>query len=471
MKIVPPEVITRLKAIVGENGYAENPDAIAPHLVEWRGTWRGHTPLLLKPQNAAQVSAILSLCNETRTPIVPQGGNTGLVGGQIPLEGEILLHLGRVNRIRSIDTRGMFAIAEAGVVLAELQHAADEAGTYFPLSLAAEGSATIGGTLSTNAGGVNVLRYGSARALVLGLEVVLADGRVLDMLSTLHKDNTGYDLKDLFIGAEGTLGMITAAALKLFPKPETVVTALIACPTPEATVALLRKLQVATGGLLSAFEFFPRAGVEFVFAHIPRTFDPFALSSPWYVLAEAGGGKAIPLGDIVQTVLADAIEEGLATDATVAASQAQRAMLWRLRESFSEAQKREGASLKHDVSVPVGAIPELIARGSAAAATLIPGIRPLPFGHLGDGNVHFNFSAPKNADAQSFLSRRAEIARVVHDLVASLGGSISAEHGVGIMKRDEIARYKSTAELDTMRAMKRTLDPNNILNPGKVITI
>ena len=465
-----PEIIARLKAIVGEQGFTEDPAEIAPHLVEWRDRWRGHTPLLLRPKSAAEVSAILSLCNATRTAVVPQGGNTGLVGGQIPLAGEILLQFGRMNHVRRIDVRAMTAIAEAGVVLADLQRAADEAGAYFPLSLAAEGSATIGGTLSTNAGGVNVLRYGSARTLALGLEVVLADGRVLDMLRTLYKDNTGYDLKQLFIGAEGTLGVITAAALKLFPKPENVVTALIACSTTAAAVVLLRKLQQATGGLLSAFEFVPRTGLELALAHIPGTREPFDTPSPWYVLAEAGDSNAIPLRDILETTIASAIEDGLAKDATVAASETQRAALWRLRESFSEAQKREGASLKHDVSVPVDAIPELIARGSAAVEALIPGIRPVPFGHLGDGNVHFNFSAPKNTDAQSFFSRREEIARVVHDLVASLGGSISAEHGLGIMKRDEILRYKGLAELETMRTLKRALDPNNILNPGKVLT-
>jgi FAD/FMN-containing dehydrogenase len=318
---------------------------------------------------------------------------------------------------------------------------------------------------------LNVLRYGSARALALGLEVVLADGRVLDMLRLLHKDNTGYDLKQLFIGAEGTLGVITAAALKLSPKPETIVTALIACPAPDSAVALLRRLQETTGGLLSAFEFFPRNGLELVLAHFPQTRDPFALRSPWYVLAEAGSGKTVPLRDIMESALATAVDDGLATDATVAASESQRAGFWRLRESFSEAQKREGASLKHDVSVPVDAIPELIARGSAAVSALVPEIRPVPFGHLGDGNVHFNFSAPKNTDAQSFLSRREEVTRVVHDLVANLGGSISAEHGLGIMKRDEILRHKSAAELDTMRTLKRALDPNNILNPGKVITV
>lgn len=464
------DIIARLKTIVGEKGYTEDPDAIAPHLVEWRGTWRGHTPLLLKPQSTAEVSAILSLCNETRTQVVPQGGNTGLVGGQISLAGEILLHLGRMNRIRGIDSHAMAAIAEAGVVLADLQRAAGDAGAYFPLSLASEGSATIGGTLSTNAGGVSVLRYGSARALALGLEVALADGRVLDMLRTLHKDNTGYDLKQLFIGAEGTLGVITAAALKLFPNQELVVTALIACPTPESAVTLLHTLQQATGGLLSAFEFFPRIGLELVLAHIPQNRDPFGRPSPWYALVEAGAGNAVPLRDILESAIASAIEDGLASDAAIAASDAQRTALWRLREGFSEAQKREGASLKHDVSVPVDAIPELITRGSAAAEALIPGIRPVPFGHLGDGNVHFNFSAPKNADAQAFLSRREEIARVVHDLVARLGGSISAEHGLGVMKRDEILRYKGAAEMDTMRALKRALDPNNILNPGKVLS-
>ncbi|HEX3431982.1 MAG TPA: FAD-binding oxidoreductase [Rhizomicrobium sp.] len=466
-----PDVIARLKAIVGKQGYTDNPGDIASHLVEWRGTWHGHTPLLLRPANTAEVSAILSLCNATRTPIVPQGGNTGLVGGQIPLAGEILVHLGRINRIRSIDARGLLAVAEAGVVLADLQRAADDAAAYFPLSLAAEGSATIGGTLSTNAGGVNVLRYGSARALALGLEVVLADGRVLDMLRTLHKDNTGYDLKQLFVGAEGTLGIVTAAALKLFPKPATTVTALIACLTPDAAVTLLRRLQGLAGPLLSAFEFFPRAGLEMVLAHVPQTRDPFGAPSPWYVLAEAGGSKALPLHDIVEDGIALAIQDGLATDATIAASESQRASLWRLRESFSEAEKREGTSLKHDVSVSVDAIPELIARGSAAVGSLVPGIRPVPFGHLGDGNVHFNFSAPKDADAASFSTRREAIARVVHDLVASLGGSISAEHGVGIMKREEILRYKGAAELDTMRAIKRALDPNNILNPGKVVQV
>ena len=469
--MVSPETIARLKSTVGENGYVDDPDEIAPYLVEWRGTWHGQTALLLKPQSTAEVSAILSLCNETRTPVVPQGGNTGLVGGQIPLAGEILLHLGRMNRIRAVESHAMSAIAEAGVVLADLQRAADEAGTFFPLSLASEGTATIGGVLSTSAGGVNVLRYGSARAFALGLEVVLADGRMLDMLRTLHKDNTGYDLKQLFIGAEGTLGVITAAALKLFPKPETVATGLIACPAPESAVALLRALQQATGGLLSAFEFFPRTGLELVLARIPQTRDPFALPSPWYVLAEAGGGKSIPLREVMESAIASGIEDQLCTDATIAASEAQRAALWRLREGFSEAQKREGPSLKHDVSVPVDAIPELIARGSAAVEALIPGIRPVPFGHLGDGNVHFNFSAPKDVDTQSFLSRREEVARVVHDLVASLGGSISAEHGLGVMKRDEILRYKSVTEIETMRALKRALDPNNILNPGKVVAI
>jgi FAD/FMN-containing dehydrogenase len=458
--------LERLKAAVGPKGYSEDPAAIAPHLVEWRGRYHGTTPLLLAPRTTADVSAVLSICNETRTPLVPQGGNTGLVGGQIPLHGEILLSLARMNRIRSIDVPGMSAIVEAGVVLAALQRAADEAGAYFPLSLAAEGSAMLGGNISTNAGGVNVLRYGSARPLVLGLEVVLADGRVLDLLRVLHKDNTGYDLKQLFIGSEGTLGVITVAALRLFAKPKTRETAWIAVHDARAAIALLHQLEEASGGLLSAFELIPRIGIELVLAHIPQTGDPLAAPSPWYVLAEAASGTGI-----LEQALASAIDAGLATDATLAANETQRASLWRLRESLSEAQKREGASLKHDVSVPIAAIPEFLAGGCAAVEVLIPGVRPVAFGHLGDGNIHFNFSAPKGGDDASFLARRNDVSRAVHDLVHTLGGSISAEHGLGIMKRDEIARYKSATELNVMRALKRTLDPNNILNPGKVLCV
>jgi FAD/FMN-containing dehydrogenase len=468
---IAASTLDRLKHAVGAGGFSEDPAELAPHLVERRGRYRGNSPLLLRPQTREETSAILAICNETLTPLVPQGGNTGLVGAQIPFDGEIVLSLARMNRIRQLDLGGMSAIVEAGVVLAELQHAADEAGLYFPLSLAAEGSAMIGGNISTNAGGVNVLRYGSARQLVLGLEVVLADGRILDLLRTLHKDNTGYDVKQLFIGAEGTLGVITAAALRLFPTPCARETAFIAVPDPRAAIELLRRLEEATEGLVSAFELVPRIGIEFVRAHIPQTTDPLARPSPWYVLAEVSSGGKLPLKDIVEGAVSAAIDSGLATDATLAANEAQRTVLWRLRESLSEAQKREGASIKHDVSVPLESIPEFIARGCAVVEAMIPGVRPVPFGHLGDGNIHFNLSAPKEGDESAFLARWDEASRAVHDMVHDFGGSISAEHGLGVMKRDEIARYKSATELDVMRALKRTLDPNNILNPGKVLRI
>lgn len=464
------DVIARLKTAAGPKGWSEDAAEIAPHLTEWRSKYQGRSPLLLKPETTAQVSAILAICNESKTPIVPQGGNTGLVGGQIPLNGEILLSLAQMNKIRAIDAEGACMIAEAGVVLANAQRAADDAGKYFPLSLAAEGSATIGGNLSTNAGGVNVLRYGTARHLVLGLEVVLADGRVLDLLRTLRKDNTGYDLKQLFVGAEGTLGVITAAALELFPKPKSRVTAFAAVPSPEAAIALLNRLQNESGGQVSGFELVPRIGLEFVLKHIPQTNDPLAAPSSWYVLVEVTSA-AFPLQDIAEAAVARTIETGLANDAVFAASETQAAALWRLRESLSEAQKHEGASIKHDVSVPVRAIPELLKRGIAAVEKIAPGARPVPFGHIGDGNIHFNFSVAKGGNNDAFLAKWIEVSRAVHDVVHSLGGSISAEHGLGVMKRDEIAHYKSQAEIDLMRTLKRTLDPNNILNPGKVVAV
>ncbi|MGD0193204.1 MAG: FAD-binding oxidoreductase [Rhizomicrobium sp.] len=469
--ILDPAVLGRLKAAVGPKGFTEDPDEIAPHLVEWRSKYQGRSPLLLKPATTAKVSAILEICNETRTPIVPQGGNTGLVGGQIPFDGEIILSLERMNCIRNIDAGSMNATVEAGVVLAQLHAAADGAGAYFPLSLASEGSCTIGGNLSTNAGGVNVLRYGSARNLVLGLKVVLANGRVLNLLRGLHKDNTGYDLKQLFIGAEGTLGVITAAVLRLFPKPVLRETIFAAVRDPAAAVELLNRLQHATGGLVSAFELMPRIGLDFVLAHIPQSVDPLAAPSPWYVLVEAASAAAISLGEVVEAEVGRAIDAGLVTDAAIAKSEAQRANIWRLRESLSEAQKFEGGSIKHDVSVPLDRIPEFLARGVAVVSALVPGVRPVPFGHLGDGNIHFNFSVPKGADSDAFLARWNEISRAVHDLVHEFGGSISAEHGIGVMKRDEIRRYKSADEIDAMRALKRTFDPNNILNPGKVVAM
>ena len=446
-------------------GFSEDPHEIAPHVEEWRGSYKGHTPLLLRPATTEEVSRILAICNETATPIVPQGGNTGLVGGQIPFNGEVLLSLQRMNRIREVDRAGAHCTVEAGTVLADVHNTADEVGMMFPLSLASEGSATIGGNLSTNAGGVNVLRYGMARELVLGLEVVLADGRVLDMLRTLRKDNTGYDLKQLFIGAEGTLGIITAAALKLFPKPEKIVTAFVAVRSPAAAIALLSAIQNASGGLVSAFELLPKLGLQLVTQHIPQTANPLSTPSEWYVLLETTSGGHFDLEEIVQSALS---ESGLVSDAVIAANQTQQAALWKLRESMSEAQKKEGASLKHDIAVPVASIPDFIAKATEAVLRAVPGARPVTFGHLGDGNLHFNFNAPIGGDGTAFLARRTEVARIVHDMVRDFGGSFSAEHGIGVMKRDELLRYKSAVEIDVMRTLKRTLDPKNILNPGKV---
>jgi FAD/FMN-containing dehydrogenase len=363
----------------------------------------------------------------------------------------------------------MSMIVDAGVTLAAAQKAADNADRLFPLSLASEGSATIGGNISTNAGGVNVLRYGSARDLVLGLEAVLADGRVLDSLRTLRKDNTGYDLKQLFIGSEGTLGIVTGIALKLFPKPRERATALIAVRDPQAAIDLLSRLQEATGGMISAFELMPRLGIEFMLAHIPATIDPLSEPSPWYVLAEASGGAHTDLQASMERALDAA--SGLVSDAALAQNETQRAAFWKLRESMSEAQKPEGGSIKHDVSVPIKDIPAFLREGIAAVERLVPGARPVPFGHLGDGNIHFNFSVPKGANNAAFLSRWEEIQHAVHAIVRRYGGSISAEHGVGVMKRDEIASTKSPVEIELMRALKRTLDPNNILNPGKVVSV
>lgn len=461
--------LDRLKDAVGAKGFSTDPAEIAPHLEEWRSKYHGHSPLLLKPATASEVSAILAICHETGTPLVTQGGNTGLVGGQIPLNGEVLLSTKRLNRVREVDVNGMTLVAESGVTLAQVQHAAADRNLLFPLSLASEGSCTIGGNIATNAGGTHVLRYGMTRALVLGLEVVLADGTVLSMLRALHKDNTGYDLKQVFIGSEGTLGVITAATLRLFAKPDVAVTALAAVPSPAAAVKLLGAMQAHTGGMLSAFELMPRIALEFVTRHIEGTRDPFASPSPWYVLMEATGGGHANLTASFEDGLADAITAGLVSDAVVASSAAQAAGLWKLREGISEAQKREGASIKHDISVPVAAIPDFLAKAVPAVLAIVPGARPVSFGHLGDGNLHFNFNSPKAGDDPQFLAQWDEIQQAVHDVVKEFGGSISAEHGIGLMKVGQLPRYKSHEELDAMRAMKKAFDPKNILNPGKTV--
>ncbi|MES2254593.1 MAG: FAD-binding oxidoreductase [Pseudomonadota bacterium] len=462
------EIYARLKQAAGAGGFSEDPAEIAPHLEEWRSRVRGQSTLLLKPATTEQVSAILTICHQTGTAIVPQGGNTGLVGAQIPLHGEVLLSLRRMNRIRVLDAPGMTLTVEAGVTLKQAQDAAATEQLLFPLSLGSEGSCTIGGNISTNAGGNHVLRYGMMRALVLGLEVVLADGRVLPMLKSLHKDNTGYDLKQLFIGAEGTLGIVTAASLRLFPRPAQMVTALTAIPSPAAALMLLGHMQARTGGLLSSFELVSRATLEMVLRHIPNTRDPLATPSPWYVLMEVSGGTGASLETLTQSALEEAAAASLLTDATIAQNQTQARSLWHMRETISEAEKREGVSVKHDISVPVASIPAFIAEATAIVVEKFPGARPICFGHMGDGNLHFNFSAPAGQDT-AFAAHWDEMQLIVHDIVKRYSGSISAEHGIGQMKRDLLPRYKSSEELDAMRALKHAFDPKNILNPGKTV--
>jgi FAD/FMN-containing dehydrogenase len=461
------ETLAKLKEAAGPSGWSDDESEIAPHLSEFRGRWHGTTPLMLRPQTTEQVARILAVCNATQTPIVPQGGNTGLAGGQVPVGGEVLLSLGQMNRIRTVSPDENLMIAEAGVVLANAQAAADAAGRLFPLSLGAQGSCTIGGNVSTNAGGVNVLRYGMTRELVLGLEVVLADGRVLDLMRGLRKDNTGYDLKQLFVGAEGTLGIVTAAMLKLFPKPSGYATALVAISEPGAALPLLNRLQAATGGLVTAFELIQRRALDLVIKHIPGTADPLPKHQGWTVLIEISNPAVFDAPGALQEALASAMEDGLVVDAAFAKTARDRQALWRLRETIPEAQKLDGASIANDISVPLARIPDFLKLGEDAVRAACPVARPFSFGHVGDGNLHFAVQAPGH-DAE-LIAARPKVERAVQDATAQLHGSISAEHGLGILKNDANARLKSAAEIELMRALKRTLDPNNILNPGKLL--
>ena len=472
MGAIPDAVLDALRAAVGPKGWTSDPAELAPHLVEGRGLYRGASPLLLKPATTAEVAAIVRICADTGTGIVPQGGNTGLVGGAVPFEkgDEVIVNLGRLNRIRAVDPLNDTLTAEAGCVLAQVQAAADAANRLFPLRIGSEGSCQIGGNLSTNAGGTAVLRYGNMRELVLGLEVVLPDGRVWDGLRGLRKDNTGYDLKQLFIGAEGTLGIITAAVLKLFPKPQAVEAAFAAVPSVAAAVELLAAAKARSGGQVTGFELMPRIGLDFVLRHIPNTRDPLAGRHAWYVLVELSSGQGgEALRQMLEAVLAEGMRRGLVVDATIAASRAQADQFWRLRDGLAEAQKPEGGSIKCDISVPVSRIAEFIARAGAAVEALVPGVRLVSFGHIGDGNVHFNSSQPVGADTAAFLARWPEVTGAVHAIAAELGGSISAEHGLGRLKRDEITRFKPAVEIELMRTLKRALDPRGILNPGKVV--
>jgi D-lactate dehydrogenase (cytochrome) len=464
-----PELIARFAGIVGERYAVTDPAEIAPYLTEERGLYHGRSPLVLRPGSVAEVAAILKLANETGTPIVPQGGNTGLVGGQTPHQGEVVLSLRRLDRIREVDPTGSTMTCEAGVVLIKAQEAAEAAGRLFPLSLGAEGSCTIGGNLSTNAGGTGALAYGVARELVLGLEVVLADGRVLNNLRKLKKDNTGYDLRHLFIGAEGTLGIITAAVLRLFPRPRAVETAFIGVPSPHAALALLNLAEERAGGSITSFELIPRIALEFAVKHAPTCRDPLTASHRWYVLLELSSQRREGLRGAIEDLLMTAAEQRLIEDATIAESLEQTKAFWLLRHHIADTQKYEGGSIKHDVSVPVNAVPDFIAEATAAVEAMIPGCRPVPFGHLGDGNIHYNVSQPVGADRAAFIARWDEVNDKVFAIVARHGGSISAEHGIGVMKRDLLPTVKDPVALELMRSVKRLLDPKGILNPGKVL--
>lgn len=465
-------LIERFVAIVGEAYALRSANDIEPYLIEPRDKFGGKTSLVLRPSNVDEVSAILKLATETETAIVPQGGNTGLVGGQIP-DGsgtQIVLSLSRLNKIRSIDPAGNLAIVEAGLVLQKLQEAAVQAGKLFPLSLGSEGSCQVGGNLSSNAGGTAVLAYGNTRELCLGVEVVLPTGEILNDLRTVKKDNTGYDLKDLFIGAEGTLGVITAAVMKLFPLPKGKGVAYVGLSSPDNALQLLNMAQSHAGASLTGFELMPRIGVEFSVAHTEGVRDPLQEPHNWYVLLDISSSRsAEDARETIETILTEAFEAGLVDDATIAESTAQEKSFWHMREAMSHAQKPEGGSIKHDISVPVARIPDFIKEADQAVLDLIPGARIVSFGHMGDGNLHYNISQPVGADKQAFLDRWAEVTKRVHDIVRAYNGSISAEHGIGQLKRQELSETKSPIALDLMRRIKKSFDPAGVMNPGKVI--
>lgn len=463
--------LARVRAIVGEAGWLAG-DTRAPLLREWRGLYRSVPVAVVAPASTAEVAQVLALCSEAGIAVVPQSGNTGLCGGAAcDTSGtQLLLSLRRMRRVREIDTANETMTAEAGCILTDLQRAAEDVDRLFPLSLAAEGSCMLGGNLATNAGGTNVLRYGNARDLCLGLEVVLADGRIWNGLSGLRKDNSRYDLKDLFIGAEGTLGVITAAVLRLFPRPRQTQTALVALDSPAAAVALLPALRECSGDTLTGCELMSRTSLATAIDHVDGCRDPFETIYPWYLLVELSTPRpGDELRASLENALGDALESGRALDAVVAESVQQGRALWHLRESIPEGQRHDGASIKHDISVAVSRLPAFLEQATARIEAAIPDVRVCPFGHLGDGNIHFNLSQPRDADPGAFLARWEECNRIVHDVVAAMGGSIAAEHGVGQLKVEELERLKDPVELELMRSIKTALDPRGIMNPGKVL--
>ncbi|MGF6306564.1 FAD/FMN-containing dehydrogenase [Bradyrhizobium sp. i1.8.4] len=465
---LPPELLEKFRAIVGEKYALTDAADIKPYVTEERDLFHGRSPLVLRPGSTAEVAAICKLATEHRIALVPQGGNTGLVGGQTPHNGEVVVSLRRLDKIRDIDVESNTMTCEAGVVLQIAQQRASDVDRLFPLSLGAEGSCTIGGNLSTNAGGTAALAYGVAREMALGLEVVLADGRVLNALSKLKKDNTGYDLRNLFIGAEGTLGIITAATLKLFPRPRAVETAYVGLKSPAAALKLLSISRNEAAGALTSFELLADIAVDFSIRHGIDIRDPLEDKHPWYVLMELSSSRD-DARDTLEAILAQGMDDGIVDDAVISANLSQRQAFWKLRDEMSAAQKPEGGSIKHDISVPVAAVPAFIAAANAAVVKLIPGARPVPFGHLGDGNIHYNVSQPVGANTADFLARWHDVNAVVFEIVLRMGGSISAEHGIGVLKRGELPDVKDKVAIELMRQVKAVLDPLGIMNPGKVL--
>ena len=466
--------LDELRSLLGERGLVTDAEAMPPYLEDWRGLADGKAVAIARPATTEEVAAVVRWCAETGTAAVPQGGVTGLVNASAPHgpRAVLVLSLDRMNRVLEVDPVTMTLTAEAGCILQQAQEAAAAEGLRLPLRIGAEGSARLGGNLATNAGGNLTIRYGNTRELCLGLEVVLPDGRVLDELKRLRKDNTGYDLKQLFVGAEGTLGIITAATLKLQPQPLETATAFCAVRDVAAALELLGRCQQATAQSLTSFELIPRMGIELSLKHVRGSVDPLAGAYAWYVLVEAKGGHGDGgLKSALEDALMRAYEDGLVLDAAPAESAGQAQAFWHLREAVVEAQRHEGGSIKHDIAVPVSSVPAFLEDATAKVEELIPGIRPVPFGHLGDGNLHFNLTQPEDADTQAFLARWEEVNAAVHDIVARYRGSISAEHGIGQMKVAENARFKPPVELELMRAIKRTLDPHNIMNPGKVVDV
>ncbi|MCF6302644.1 MAG: FAD-binding oxidoreductase [Devosiaceae bacterium] len=469
MALSQKELLNSLSLITGLERIIVDEGEMRPFVEEPRKRFFTKALGVVFPKSVTALQSLMSWANDNQTPLIPQGGNTGMVGGQVPLLGnEIIVSLSKINQLRNLDSDAGYMCVEAGMVLQTAQGIAQENNMIFPLSIASEGSAQIGGILSTNAGGVQVLAYGNARQLCMGVEAVLPDGSLYQGLNSLKKNNTGYDISNLLVGAEGTLGFITAATLKLFPRPLSFETAWINVPSPNIALQLFFDLRDSLGSSLTAFELMPRFGVDIQLKHQMIDRDPSPSASPWYVLAEVSIAKNAPTG-VLSKSLEAAFETGLIEDANIASSLQERQNMWATREQMSESQSREGASIKHDISVPVSLVPELIRRGNVAAKKIIPGIRPCPFGHLGDGNIHFNFSQPVDVDPKAFMADAPEIHDAIYGIVAQLGGSISAEHGIGQLKVDLLAKVKDPVALSSMRAIKEALDPNNICNPGKVL--